>query len=561
MARGAHRSDGRPASGLTRQPGCIETAEDGTRNVFAAGVKRSRRTVLAVLILVAIVGAVLLSRASRATPHVRDQVVAALNERFDGDVALDAFQVSVFPRPEVSGAGLAVRAGDDTPPLVQLGSFEASAGLLGLIGTPVRLRTVELDRLEIHIPPGGLRAAGGSRAVGTGGSDPPASASSSSPPSRTRLTIDEIVAHAAQLRIASKDPGKLPRVFDIHDLRILGYGKHEGADFRAILTNPKPQGRVETNGRFGPWQTREPRKTPLRGVYTFTNADMNTIKGLGGTLSSRGSYGGVLERIEVEGETNTPDFSIDVSRRPVPLTTRFKAVVDGTNGNTYLQAVDARLFESHIHAKGAVVRTEDVKGRHVALDVTIDKARIEDILKLAIKSAKPPVVGGVRLNTRLVIPAGDIDVIRKLQLDGEFALDRARFTSIDVQRRINTLSKKAQGDETGAGGESVVSQLRGRFTLRNATLSFSNLTFAVPGAVVQLAGTYQLESEALDFSGDVLLDATLRDMTTGVKSVLATLAQPFFRRKGGGTKIPIRVGGTSSKPEFGLNVKRAFLPG
>ena len=525
-------------------------------------MKRSRRTVLAVLILVAIVGAVLLSRASRATPHVRDQVVAALNDRFNGDVALDAFQVSVFPRPEVSGAGLAVHAGGaDGTPLIRLGSFDASAGLLGLIGTPVRLRTVKLDRLEIHIPPGGLRAATGTPPVGTRGSDPPAPASDSGSPAPTRLTIDEIVAHAAQLRIASKHPGKLPRVFDIHDLHILGYGKQAGADFRAILTNPKPEGRVETNGRFGPWQTREPRTTPLRGVYTFSHADMNTIKGLGGTLSSRGSYSGVLERIEVEGETDTPDFSIDVSGRPVPLTTRFKAVVDGTNGNTYLEKVDARLFESHIHARGAVVRTEDVKGRHVALDVTIDKARIEDILRLAIKSAKPPVIGAMRLNTKLVIPAGDRDVIRKLQLDGEFALDRARFTSIDVQRRINTLSKKAQGDAAGEGGESVVSQLRGRFVLRDATLSFSTLTFAVPGAVVQLAGTYQLESETLDFSGDVLLDATLREMTTGVKSVLATLAQPFFRRQGGGTKIPIRVGGTSSKPQFGLNVKRAFLPG
>jgi hypothetical protein len=518
-------------------------------------MRRSRRTLLVALVLVGILAAVLLSRASRATPHVRDQVVAALNERFESEVAIDVFQVSVFPRPEVNGSGLAVRLDGrtDVPPLIRIGTFGASAGVLGLSGTPVRLRSVELDRLEIHIPPGGIR--------GTGAGPRPPRSGGGAGQLPTRLTIDNIVSHAAVLEIASKDPGKLPRVFDIHDLHILGYGKQEGADFRATLTNPMPEGRVDTQGRFGPWQPREPRTTPLRGVYTFTNADMDTIKGLGGTLSSRGNYGGVLERIEVTGDTDIPDFSIDIAHQPVPLTTRFKAVVDGTNGNTQLEHVDARLFESHIHAKGAVVRTREVKGRHVALDITIHEARIEDLLKLVIKGQKPPLTGAVRVNTKLLLPEGDADVVRRLRLDGEFALDQARFTNFDVQKRIALLSRKGKGDDAGGDGASVVSQLRGRFALRDAALSFSNLTFAVPGARVQLTGAYHLESEALDFSGDLLLDANLSETTSGMKAVLATLAQPFFRRKGGGSKIPIRVGGTRAKPEFGLDVKRALLPG
>ena len=516
---------------------------------------RSRRTLFVAFLLVAIVVAVLMSAASRATPHVRDQVVTALNDRFRSEVALDQFQVSVFPRPEVTGAGLEVRwAGrDDVPPLIKIGTFGASAGALGVLGTPVRLRTVQLDRLEILIPPGGIRRAAGEVAE--------ADSTPESGRQPTRLTIDEIIAHAAQLRIASKTPGKLPRVFDIHDLHIFGYGKQEGAEFRASLTNPKPRGRVETKGRFGPWHAGEPRRTPVGGEYVFSNANMNTIKGLGGTLSSHGTYTGVLERIEVAGETNTPDFSIDVAGQPVPLTTRFKAVVDGTNGNTYLEQVNARIFESHIHAKGAVVRTEDVKGRHVTLDVTIDKARIEDLLKLAMKGSKPVLTGAVKVNTALLIPAGEADVIRRLRLDGQFALDQARFTNFDVQKRINALSQKARGDDAPADGESVVSKLRGKFALRDAALTFSDLTFAVPGAVVQLAGTYHLENETLDFAGHLLLDASLRETTSGAKAVLAAIAQPFFRRPGGGSKIPIRVGGTRSKPAFGLDVKRALLPG
>jgi hypothetical protein len=505
------------------------------------------------LVLAAIVAVVLLSFASRATPHVRNQVVTAFNERFESEVSLETLQVGVFPRPHVRGSGLVVRwdVHRDVPPLVRLGTFGASAGLMGLLGTPVRLRSVELDRLEIHIPPGGIREAGGS---------PRASADDGERP-RRRLTIDEIVAHAAQLQIASKESGKLPRVFDIHDLHIYEFGTNDGARFTATLTNPKPEGRVDTHGHFGPWNAAAPRTTPVRGAYTFSNADMNTIKGLSGTLSSRGEYSGVLERIEVTGDTDTPDFSLDIAGQPVHLTTRFKAVVDGTNGNTYLEHVDARLLESHIHAKGAVVRTKDVKGRHVALDITIHKARIEDLLKLVMKGGRVPLTGAVKVNTKFELPAGDADVIQRLRLDGNFALDQARFANFNVQKRIATLSQKGKGEESPENAASVVLQLRGRFTLGDAALTLSDLTFAVPGAVVQLAGTYHLESEALDFTGHLLLDASLRETTTGVKAALASVAQPFFRRKGGGSKIPIRVGGTRAKPEFGLDVKRALLPG
>ena len=65
----------------------------------------------------------------------------------------------MFPRPEVSADGLSLRHNGrtDVPPLIKIGSFSASAGLFGLIGSPLRLRTVELDRMEITIPPGGLR--------------------------------------------------------------------------------------------------------------------------------------------------------------------------------------------------------------------------------------------------------------------------------------------------------------------------------------------------------------------------------------------------------------------
>jgi hypothetical protein len=519
----------------------------------------ARRNLVVAFTLILICGAILVSLATRLTPYVRDQAVATFNERFQSDVQLDALQVSVFPRPEVTGGGLSLRHNGrtDAPPLIKIKTYSSSAGLFGLFSSPVRLRTVELNGLEITIPPGGVSESDSDAEIGT---ESDRSTATPTRQSRTLLTIDRLVSRAARLEIVSRERGKLPRTFEIHDLVMLGVGDGDGAEFEATLTNPTPKGLIQTRGTFGPWNGAEPRFTRVEGDYLFKDANLNTIKGIGGTLSSKGSYSGVLERIDVKGETTTRDFSVDVAGQSVPLETRFHAVVDGTNGNTWLEEVEARLLETVILARGAVVRTEDVKGRMVRLDVAIKDGRIEDLLKLAVKSVKPLMTGGIRLTTKFVLPAGDEGVVDKLQLTGSFVLDHARFTNVNVQEKVNTLSHRGSGQAEG-GGPGVVSNLSGKFTLRNASLDFSNLRFSVPGATVALTGSFDLKRESIDFSGDLLLDASLAETTTGMKAVLARMAQPLFRRKGGGSKLPIRISGPFAKPDFGLDVKRALTPG
>jgi hypothetical protein len=94
-----------------------------------------------------------------------------------------------------------------------------------------------------------------------------------------------------------------------------------------------------------------------------------------------------------------------------------------------------------------------------------------------------------------------------------------------------------------------------------AQIDFKELTFAIPGAEVQIAGVYDLRPEQLDFKGELLVDASLADMTSGFKAFLARLAQPFFKRPGGGSRLPIRISGPREKPEFGLDMGRVFKRG
>lgn len=507
---------------------------------------------LAALAIIVVSLAALATWGVRATPQIRARLIAALNERFDSQVDLSSLDVALLPSARVSGTGFKFRhrGRTDVPPLISLESFEASADILGLRRSPIHLDTVSLHGLQILVPLGRPRV--GSSRPDDAGHQPHAERPSP-------ILIDRITSQAARLEIASRRTGRLPRIFEIHDLVMQDFGNPTGSPFSAAVMNPVPRGRVETTGTFGPWHADEPGLTPVRGAYTFSKADMNAIKGLEGTLSSVGTYGGRLDRIDVEGQTETPDFALDISGNPVPLNTRFTAVVDGTNGDTFLNRVDATLGKTAISAKGAVVRTKDVKGRHVTLDVEIDGGRIEDLLALAVKAKAPLLTGRVDVATKMLLPAGEVDVIDRLELNGSFRLAQARFANVDVQKKIATLSLRGRGQEDAVpAGHSVVSNMGGRFILRNARITFSELTFGVPGAVVELAGSYNLHDESLDFKGYLLTDASLADMTSGIKSLLARLAQPFFRRPGGGSKLPIKISGPRSKPAFGLDVRRVF---
>lgn len=49
------------------------------------------------------------------------------------------------------------------------------------------------------------------------------------------------------------------------------------------------------------------------------------------------------------------------------------------------------------------------------------------------------------------------------------------------------------------------------------------------------------------------MNATVSQMMTGWKSILLKPIDPFFRKNGAGTEVPIRVTGTESEPHFGLD--------
>jgi hypothetical protein len=505
--------------------------------------------VLATLVVLTIVAAL----GSRTEP-LRKLVVATLAERLDSDVELQSFSVDLVPRVVVQGFGRALRLRGQpaaVPPLIEIKGFTVHTSLIDMMRRPRRFRLVTLDGLVVNIPPGGLKKQGNpiGDAMKGGGSS-----------AKAPIVIDELTADGALLRIIPRREGKEPKEFAIHALTMRTLGVAQQMPFEATLTNPVPKGEIDTTGTFGPWQKEDPGSTPLGGSYTFQKADLGTIKGIGGILNSTGAFKGQLNRIAVSGETHTPDFHLTISQQPVSLDTKFEAVVDGTDGDTYLNRVDAQFLKTALTAKGAVVGTKGVKGRTVNLNVEIKEGRIEDLLRLAVKGEEPLLRGRVGLETDFHLPPGERDVIDRLELQGKFDVDAAKFSDPKVQQKLTGMSRRARGLDDNEKAGNVVSDLSGRFRLKSAALALSNLAFAIPGAVVRLNGAYGLKSEEIEFDGTVRMEATISEAAGvgGVKGFFLKAVDPIFRKKGAGAIVPIKIRGTKDEPKFGLDVGRVF---
>ena len=496
-------------------------------------------TLLIVISLIVIVAVVLIvSGIHLSNPYLRKKVVEMLGEKFHADVELKDFHVYLFPGARIQGSGLALRheGRTDVPPLISIGEFSAEAGIMGLLWKPWKIQQVRLKGLVIQIPPPAQRRK-----------------QDWSKARKMPVLIQEIVSDDAELRLLPKTADKDPHVFAIHHLVMHSVGLDRPASFVAQLTNAVPPGEIDTKGSFGPWSPDDPGQTPLAAQYTFDKADLGVFKGISGILSSQGKFGGVLEKIEVEGKTTTPDFMVRIGGHPVALDTSFSATVDGTNGDTLLHPVTAHLLNTVIVAQGGVVKIPE-KGRTINLDVTVDQGRIEDLLLLAVKADKPLMSGAVKFHTKLELPPEKGDIPDRLNLNGKFDVAHAEFTSQEVASKIATLSRKGQGQPQNQDAGSSVSELGGNFVLDNGVITFRGLTFSVTGAVVALNGKYGLDKGDLDFHGKLRMDAKLSQTMTGAKSFLLKAFDPFFR-KNGQTEIPIKITGTREHPSFGLDFR------
>ena len=456
--------------------------------VWVAGASLTALATVAVLVAIVL---------HRAEPFLRARIVSALEDRFHGRVELDSFHMSlihglraegkglrIWPPAQADGASDAGGTGSGEP-LIRLAEFHFRAPLHYEPGKPFQIRVVELEGLDVHLPPrshfehvssGADSSSGGMLNTTSGAHD------SGTP--LVSFSVDRLDCKDARLVLETSKPGKLPQEIAIAFLKLTGVSSSQAMGFEAELTNPRPVGTIHTKGEFGPSPGPDLGESPVQGEYVFNHADLSVFKGIAGILSSTGHYDGTLRDLTVDGQTDTPDFQLRPFNNPLPLHTNFHAKVDGTNGDTWLQPVDATLGHSHFTAQGKVVRVVAPaeggrppvsKGHDISLDVNVDRARIEDFLRLASHSATSLMTGAVTAKSTLHIPPGPEHVVKRLGLNGSFKLDGALFTSTKIQEDIRQLSLRGQGrpQDVKRGDPAVTdsdfsSSMRGDFKMEDA---------------------------------------------------------------------------------------------
>jgi len=482
----------------------------------------------------------------RANIHalVRERMQKILATHFASSVEFSDFDVTMFPSMHVTISGLVLRhkGRTDIPPLLEVKTVSMYAQLAGLLQPRPYISFVQLDGLQIRTPP---RVPGGESLIHKTDQDLA---------KKYPVLIGEVRADDVSIEVLRAQSDKPPREFPIHHLDLHDVSFDRPAKFHAVLTNAIPKGEIDSTGEFGPWEAEEPSGTPANGHYAFDKADLGTLKGLRGILSSKGQFSGPLDYLAVEGYTDTPDFGLRTGGKPVALHTDFSALVNGTNGDVVLNSVTAKFLHTTLLVNGKIVDvSKDIKGRTIFLNASSANARIEDLLQLVVSSDEPLMTGSANLKTTIDIPEGADDLLDRMKLAGEFGVGHAQFTSATVQGKVDSLSRRGQGKPKDTDINEVASDLRGKFRFGDGGVTFYNLSFAVQGASLHLDGTYNLDSTAMDFHGDLLLQAKLSQTTTGAKSFFLKAADPFFKGRNGGTDLPIKITGTKDHPTFGLD--------
>ncbi len=523
--------------------------------------------------------------ARRAEPFLRSLIVEYLQQKFQARVELDSFHVSLGEGLEAKGSGLRIWPpaqvagvyinGNRVPakPLIELAQFSFRAPLHYSSGKPIRISLVTLRGLIIDIPAKPLLTHG----VSTVEAAPPPSARGSQSVTRSpssalpglgllHFVIGRVVCTGARLTLENRNPAKEPLEFDIETIKVTHLDADGTMDYEATLTNPRPRGLVMTKGNMGPWTVQDPGMTPLRGSYSFNDADLSTFKGISGTLQSTGSYQGPLRNLTVDGVADTPNFALTHFGTPMPLHTEFHAVVDGTNGDTWLQPVNATLGHTQFTTQGKIVevaaqpatsnKPAQRGGHEIALDVNVPNGQIADFLRLLTHHDDPMLTGTLQMKASLDIPPGANPVHERMRMRGSFILNAAQFTSQKVEGRIGELSLRGQGKpqdaKTAAAGD-VRSTMQSNFTMEDAIVNLPDLVYTVPGAEIDLKGNYDVDSGGLNFKGSARMQATVSQMVGGWKGALLKPIDGLFKKDGAGTRIGVHVDGTRQDPHFGID--------
>ena len=478
-------------------------------------------------------------------PFSEERVGKALEEAFGGPVSFEKFRYIYFPHPGCVAEGLRLVRADSppgSPPFAVLRRMTLQAVYTDLILKPGYISKIALEGLQIQIPTRSDRTR----------------SSEESGQNSSKIRIGEVVTENAVIEVA-RENDKPPLRFEIHTLKLESVSRKTSIEYEVGFHNPLPPGEIQSRGHFGPWNDTAPGRTPVSGTYQFENANLGVFHGISGMLSSRDNFRGVLDHIEAHGKVDIPDFHVMRGVHRVHLRSDYDALVNAFNGDVELPRVETSVVQTEIVASGTIATHAGYHGKVTSLEFAVHRGRIQDVL-LLITSEPVPVFNGVtQFRAHVEIPPKGRPFLEEVKLVGDFVIADGRFTKPGTQKQIIDLSDRSRGKKPPANteaalNEDIQTQVNGHVVLRNGTATLPQLSFGVPGALAQMHGTYNLLNEQINFHGTLKTDASFSQTAGGVKSLFLKPLDTVFKRKPKGATIPVKLDGTYSNPQPGLDL-------
>jgi hypothetical protein len=528
----------------------VEENESPAAALRAARGRRRLFAIIAIVLLACLVMAGVV--ASRQWPFSHDAVIQELQLQTGGQVKIGSFHQMYLPKPGCVAENVTFRhSGDKTgQPFLTIPSLKILGTYHGLLTNHISV--IKADGLHVTIAPVESSAGGipGPFNVGR---------------LLSGLTIGKIIADGATIELAPTAERKQALIFRIPKLVVHDLEDGKPLQFQASVQVPEPPMDLDAEGEFGPWNAGHGGESKASGAYTLKSLDLGTFQDIGGIVTSTGNFDGTLQHITVHGTADTPNFTVSTSGHKIHIAGEFNATVNGLNGDTNVDALRVHYGQTTIVGAGSVVGRDSEDGKTATFELSSNQARVQDLLWMFISENKPPMTGPITFRSTSTLPPGKASFLSRVKLVGDFGISNGQYPDPGTQKNIDVLSARARGQADKVedandklGGDSydpgqVLSNVRGHVVLSNTVAHLSDVSFEVPGALAKLNGTYKLTTEQVDLRGYVRLDSELSKTTTGVKSVLLKVAEPFMKKgKHKASVVAIQIGGTYHNPTYAV---------
>lgn len=456
-----------------------------------------------------------------------------LERVFASQITSRHYRLIYFPNPGFVADDLTLRrnSAPDLPPVGSAEYLRVEGRWTDLLFLRRRVRLVEVGGLHIVIPPVGSRE--------NKEDFPPGSSSDFSGPS---TVVETLAISKAELDIQRSSGGQY--AFPINHLVIQNLRKGQAISYILDMGNAKPSGRIQARGSFGPVVPTNLGSTPVAGDFTFAPINLGDLHGISGNLSATGRFQGTIADIATTVSATTADFAVGHGR-PTPVAVQARGVVNALNADVFVHSLDAHTGSTTVHAEGGVLGSPKVTN----LDLVVDNGRAQDILRPFLHG-DVPITGTVVLRSHAYLAPATRNqkFLERLRLDGRFNIPNEHLTNPSAERSLTAFSERVRLPHSPAapdssGAPDVISQLHGEVQVRNGIAYAHKLNFQVPGAAVNLNGTFNFHNRSAHLRGDLHMQSDVSHLATGFKSMLLKPFAPFFKKGNTAAVFPIAITG------------------